>query len=488
MADAVIEQRARARIGTTLNGKYRVDRLLGVGGMASVYAATHRNNKRVAVKVLHTELSVLEEVRTRFMREGYVANTVEHPGAVAVLDDDVTEDGTAAFLVMELLEGETLAEACDRLGGKLPARAVLAVAYQVLEVLAAADAKGIVHRDIKPSNLFLTRTGHVKVLDFGVARMREVGSELATLSGLALGTPAFMAPEQAMGRSAEIDGLTDLWALGATMFTLATGGPVHPAKSPQEQMVLSATRAARPLGSVVPEVPPDVATIVDRALSFDRAGRWPSAAAMRDAVKQAYRAHYEEDPAPGALVFMASPEKMPVSDRSPMLRSPMASTVPETPVSAHAKRASERPASSPTSLVGTAAQPRTLATGRVRVAVGAVVLVVAGVMLGAWGATKGRGAPPTVATMTTTAIPGATVVPAVAPSAPPTAEAPLATTMASAATTNTVAAATTQPPAPTATPLVVPGRLRPLTVPTAATSSATIAASASPPVDRFDRQ
>ena len=200
MPDAVIEQRARTRIGTTLNGKYRLDRLIGVGGMASVYAATHRNNKRVAVKVLHAELSVLEEVRTRFMREGYVANTVEHPGAVAVLDDDAAEDGAAAFLVMELLEGETLAEACDRQGGKLPARAVLAVAYQVLEVLAAADAKGIVHRDIKPSNLFLTRTGHVKVLDFGVARMREVGSEHATMSGLALGTPAFMAPEQALGK------------------------------------------------------------------------------------------------------------------------------------------------------------------------------------------------------------------------------------------------------------------------------------------------
>src|SRR5450755_1151386 len=147
MPDAVIEQRARARIGTTLNGKYRLDRLLGVGGMASVYAATHRNNKRVAVKMLHTELSVLEEVRTRFMREGYVANTVEHPGAVAVLDDESAEDGAAAFLVMELLEGETLAEACDRQGGKLPARAVMGVAYQVLEVLAAADAKGIVHRD-----------------------------------------------------------------------------------------------------------------------------------------------------------------------------------------------------------------------------------------------------------------------------------------------------------------------------------------------------
>ena len=120
MPEPVIEQRARARIGTTLNGKYRLDRLLGVGGMASVYAATHRNNKRVAIKVLHPELSVHAGLRTRFLREGYVANAVEHPGAVAVLDDDVAEDG-AAFLVMELLEGETLDEACERQGGKLAA-------------------------------------------------------------------------------------------------------------------------------------------------------------------------------------------------------------------------------------------------------------------------------------------------------------------------------------------------------------------------------
>jgi serine/threonine protein kinase len=482
MPDAVIEQRARTRIGTTLNGKYRLDRLIGVGGMASVYAATHRNNKRVAVKVLHAELSVLEEVRTRFMREGYVANTVEHPGAVAVLDDDAAEDGAAAFLVMELLEGETLAEACDRQGGKLPARAVLAVAYQVLEVLAAADAKGIVHRDIKPSNLFLTRTGHVKVLDFGVARMREVGSEHATMSGLALGTPAFMAPEQALGKSAEVDGLTDVWALGATMFALATGGPVHPATTPQEQMVFSATRSARSLGSVQPEVPPAVAEVVDRALAFHRSERWPSAAAMRDAVKRVYRAQYGEDPSPAALVFMASPEKMPVPDRSPMLRSPMASTVPETPVSIEPRRLDDRlGGSNPTSLVATAAQPRTLATGRVRVAAGGVVLVVAGVLLGAWGATRERAAPTTATGTAISGIPATTAGrPAVTA---PSGEAAIATAA------PIVAVATTAGiPTVTSTPLAVPGRLRPLTVPPVATPSAPTAAAAPARTDRFDRQ
>src|SRR5258708_6811213 len=135
MPDVVVEERARARVGTTLNGKYRLDRLLGIGGMASVYAATHRNNKRLAVKVLHPELSIHSDLRVRFMREGYVANTVDHPGAVAVLDDDVTEDG-AAFLVMELLQGATLAEVSERRGGTLPLRFVLAAADQVLEVLA----------------------------------------------------------------------------------------------------------------------------------------------------------------------------------------------------------------------------------------------------------------------------------------------------------------------------------------------------------------
>src|SRR5271156_3456515 len=117
MSDTELEQRAKQRIGTVLCGKYRIESLLGVGGMAVVYAATHRNQKRVAVKMLHPELSMHKEVRARFMREGYAANTVDHPGAVAVLDDDVAEDG-AAFLVMERLEGEEVENLWQRLGGR----------------------------------------------------------------------------------------------------------------------------------------------------------------------------------------------------------------------------------------------------------------------------------------------------------------------------------------------------------------------------------
>ena len=105
MSDNDLESRAQGRLGTVLGGKYRLDSVLGVGGMAVVFAATHRNQKRVAIKMLHSELSVNEQLRTRFLREGYAANTVDHVGAVAVLDDDTAEDG-AAFLVMERLEGE----------------------------------------------------------------------------------------------------------------------------------------------------------------------------------------------------------------------------------------------------------------------------------------------------------------------------------------------------------------------------------------------
>jgi serine/threonine-protein kinase len=164
--------RARTRVGSVLREKWRLDALLGVGGMAAVYSATHRNGSRVAVKILHPELSVNVQVKTRFLREGYVANAVGHDGAVRVSDDDTAEDG-AAFLVMELLDGETLEDRRMRFGGRLSEDEVLAMAEQLLDVLAAAHAKGVVHRDLKPENVFLTRAGQVKVLDFGNCPPRQ---------------------------------------------------------------------------------------------------------------------------------------------------------------------------------------------------------------------------------------------------------------------------------------------------------------------------
>jgi serine/threonine-protein kinase len=284
--DAELRARSNARLGFTLRGKYRLDRVLGVGGMASVYVATHRNQKQFAVKMLHPELSIREDIRTRFVREGYAANSLHHPGAVAVLDDDVAEDGSA-FLVMELLEGAEV-EALWRSVAPVPLAASLAVIDQLLDVLAAAHAKGVVHRDIKPANLFLTHEGTLKVLDFGIARLRDAAGDRATHTGMLLGTPAFMAPEQALGQSSDIDGQTDIWAAGATLFTLITDRPVHEAINAQQIMIKAATTPARSLGSVAPQIHPSVIDVVDRALAFRKADRWPTAGAMREALRKAY--------------------------------------------------------------------------------------------------------------------------------------------------------------------------------------------------------
>ncbi|HXN30451.1 MAG TPA: serine/threonine-protein kinase, partial [Polyangiaceae bacterium] len=266
--------RAHARIGMVLSGKWTLEALLGAGGMAAVYSAVHRNGKRVAVKMLHGDLSHDQEVRRRFLLEGYAANTVQHEGAVSVLDDDVAADGSA-FIVMELLDGETLERRWERLGRTLPVREVLALIDQLLDVLAAAHARNVVHRDIKPENLFLTSSGVVKVLDFGIARVLEgeTARPSSTRAGMVMGTPAFMAPEQARARWDEVDGRTDLWAVGATMFTLLSGRYVHETASDQEQVISSATLRAPSLANVAPGVPAAVAGLIDRALAFERDDR-----------------------------------------------------------------------------------------------------------------------------------------------------------------------------------------------------------------------
>ncbi len=275
--------RARERIGSVLKGKYRLDRVLGVGGMAAVYGATHlRNTNRVAVKLLHREVATEPDLRERFLREGYAANSVEHPGTVRIIDDDTAEDG-AVFLVMELLEGETLDARWERKGGKLKPEEVVRLMHDLLDVLAAAHGKGIVHRDIKPENLFLTREHVLKVLDFGVARLLERSVSM-TQSGGVLGTPAFMAPEQVLAKAREVDAQSDVWSVGATAFTLLSGRFVHEAETPEEMMVFTATRAAPSLATVAPQLPSALVRVVDRALKIDKRERWPTAKAMQAAL------------------------------------------------------------------------------------------------------------------------------------------------------------------------------------------------------------
>jgi len=277
-----------------------------MGGMAVVYKATHKNQARFAIKMLLPEISLDEELRTRFLREGYPANAVKHPNGVSIVDEDVTEDG-AAFLVMELLDGlsaEDLLERC----GRLPVAMATTLGIQVLDVLAAAHEHGILHRDIKPANVFVTRNGTIKVLDFGIARVRDLATTSArlTATGVSFGTPAFMSPEQARGRTREIREQTDLFAVGASLYTLISGKLVHESETSAEAMIKAATEPPGSIVNVAPDVPPPIAEVIDRALAFSADARWPSAIEMRDALLAAHRACFGEPSSADVAAFCTS--------------------------------------------------------------------------------------------------------------------------------------------------------------------------------------
>ncbi len=276
--------RASERVGTVLKGKWRLDAVIGVGGMAAVFSATHRNGSRVAIKVLNPEYAAQPEFVARFMREGYVANKINHPSSVLVLDDDA-EDG-CAFLVMELLSGHSLERYTRRDAKRLPLGQVIHVADQVLDLLAVAHGHGILHRDIKPANILVTAEGVVKVLDFGIARLAERAGDVgATQTGSSLGTPSYMPPEQARGRWNMVDPRTDLWALGATMHALILGERPRRAETVQEEMLLAMTAPLRSLRESMPGTPPAVVAFVDTATAFEMEGRFPDALTMQRALR-----------------------------------------------------------------------------------------------------------------------------------------------------------------------------------------------------------
>jgi len=273
---------ARARIGNVLSGKWKLDELLGWGGMATVYAGTHtRNRSRVAVKVLHPEVGRDPVLRTRFLREGYVANSIKHRGIVRVFDDSAEDE--SAYLVMELLSGKTLKEAWKKSDRALPLREIGRVISSILDCLAAAHAAGIVHRDIKPDNVFLTDEGDVKVLDFGIAFVQELraAGEHVTTTGTTLGTPAFMPPEQALGKWSLVDHRADIFSVGATARLLLTGRLPHDASGATELLIAAATRRVEPILTVMPNLPAPIAAVLDRALGFEREERYQSAEEMK---------------------------------------------------------------------------------------------------------------------------------------------------------------------------------------------------------------
>ena len=394
--DDAVTRRAQARIGTVLRSKWRIDRILGIGGMATVYEGTHRNGKRGAIKMLHLELSVDPEAKARFLREGYVANNVGHPGAVSVLDDDVADDGSV-FVVMELLEGKTVDALADASPtGRLGITESMRLADQLLDTLAAAHDKGIVHRDLKPENLFLTKEGALKVLDFGLARMREVQSNAKmTKTGNAMGTPAFMPPEQALGEWNRVDARSDLWAVGATLFTLITGRLVHDAPTLNQLLLKAMTQPPLPVRTVMPGVPADVAEVVDKALSFDMNARYQDARSMQAGVRKAL-AWLDKHGEPQNLAPVAS-----LGTTNPGLVDSHMATLRRDPTAV-----TSSPGERPSRVMMVVGAVGTLALGG----------VIAFVLFGR-GSEPNRGAAPTSST-TAGAAPTVTVAPSVAPVGP----------------------------------------------------------------------
>jgi serine/threonine-protein kinase len=282
-------------IGETIGGRYQVLRLLGEGGMGSVYEARHTGTgRRVAVKVVSAELVRQPDALARFEIEARAAGAIESLHIAQVLDVGVDPARGAPFLVMEYLTGEDL----ERIEGRLqalPSELVIRIGAQACMGLSRAHAAGIVHRDIKPANLFITeRDGGeliVKLLDFGIAKLRPAeapGNEghKLTRTGALVGSPLYMSPEQAQGE-ATIDARSDLWSLGVTLYqALAGRAPHQDAETVGKLIVRICTTPAPPLHSVAPWVSPELAAIIDRALRVAPGRRFQSADEMLEALRR----------------------------------------------------------------------------------------------------------------------------------------------------------------------------------------------------------
>jgi serine/threonine-protein kinase len=276
---------ADRRIGRTFGGKWRADAVLGHGGTSTVYLATRLHDRmQGALKVFHQELSQSPRVLKLLLAEARMVAAIDHPGTVKLLDEGVADDG-CAFLVFELLVGQTLDDLREARAGRVPLGEVMILGNAIMGALSAVHAAGVVHRDLKPANIFILEGGGVKLLDFGFAKRRGYTADAAQS---VVGTPSFMSPEAALGLTKKIDAQSDVWSLGATLFQALSGQSVHVAKHMDAMMLASASTKPRSLADAAPELPSKVVAVIDRALAYRKADRWPDVASMRVAWQEAH--------------------------------------------------------------------------------------------------------------------------------------------------------------------------------------------------------
>jgi serine/threonine-protein kinase len=279
-------------LGQVVSSKYKLLRLLGDGGMGSVYEAEHlRLGTHVAIKVLHSDLARRSGLIERFLQEARVSAQIRSPHVVHVTDVEATPDGIA-YLVMELLQGEPLSSVLKR-ERTLPVATAGAYTLQILEALEAAHSLGVIHRDLKPDNVFVTFEGGkpvIKLIDFGIAKLKRAegatgpAAKNLTVAGMLMGTPEYMAPEQAYS-AADIDVRADLYSVGVMLYEMLSGQTPAQGEDPRVVVLKVERGEVKPLVHVAPNVPPEIAGLVHRAMAPRPEMRFASAAEMRLALE-----------------------------------------------------------------------------------------------------------------------------------------------------------------------------------------------------------
>lgn len=270
-------------VGRVIDGRYRVERLLGEGGMGSVFEVEQLGTRRKVALKLMAPWAAHPDVEARFRREAIAAGALADPNIAQVFDGGTDPELRAPYIAMELLKGYDVEQLISRLGPLAPDVA-LRIAAQACSGLIHAHARGVVHRDIKPANLFLAHSGEgrvvVKLLDFGIAKVKmdRLGADGVglTQTGSMLGTPLYMSPEQAEG-ARDIDARTDLWSLGAVLFQLLSGRPPFETDTLGKLIVAITTTRPDSVQERAPWVVPEVAALVDKALARDRSARYATA-------------------------------------------------------------------------------------------------------------------------------------------------------------------------------------------------------------------
>lgn len=280
---------AQKRVGEVLNGKYRLERFIDIGGMGVIYQA--RNiavNRTVVVKLLRDDLVSDDESVIRFLREAKAANVVRHKNIVEVFDIDKTQSGIP-FIVQEYLVGESLEQLLERNKEGVSSKQVLNLLIPVIEAIGEAHARGVVHRDIKPSNIFLTVQNKelvAKVLDFGISKIAMSKNDIrVTTTDLMLGSPAYMSPEQ-IHNPRDVTPRSDVWSIGVLLYEMLSGRLLFDTEQASVMMVKICTEDPRPLRELAPATPIGLVTVVNCALSRQLQGRYTDAAKMAQALRE----------------------------------------------------------------------------------------------------------------------------------------------------------------------------------------------------------